>query len=493
MKEYNEIKLLRNISIIPIIVYILSSLIIVLIIFNLHEQQVKSEITKLKERNINRHKKLIKKEVYKIYNIIEFEYNKSKADDKLLNEKSTKKYILELIESIEYDKNGYIFIVNKNGDFLINVKKSFLTENYIDLNIKKGRETINRIINTAIKGERYIAYSTFCDTDQIEKEKISYVKNFEPWGWVIGYGFHPSDIQATIDERIERLKKENNEYLKNVMVITLLITAFLSIVLFLLSKKIKNIFTSYKEKIEKSEIKNRQKAEIIYHQSKMVVIGELLNMISHQWRQPLSQINSITLDLYLEQKKGTLNNEILRKSIIDIENTTEYLSQTIDDFSRFFVPETEQKTFLANNAIDQCIKIISPSIKHIDLKLDYKSSQKICGYLTLFQQVILTIISNSLDAFNSNNIKIPNIDIVTYDDKEFSVVEISDNAGGIPEKFIDKVFKLYFSTKKKDTASGLGLYIANKIITEQFQGLIYVQNFKDGVKFTIKVPSNGTK
>lgn len=450
MKEYNEIRLLRNISIIPIIVYILSSLLILLIIFNLHEEQLKNEIIQLKERNINRYKQLTKKEVDKIYNIIDFVYTKSININSVDDEKYTKEYILDLIKSIQYDKNGYIFIINKDGDILVDIRKSMLGKNYIDLKIKNDRETISKIINSAKDGEKYITYNTLSYMNEVEKkDKVSYVKNFKPWGWIIGYGFYPGDVQSVIDERIEILQKENSKYFRTVIVITILITTLLSIILFLLSKKIRNIFTSYKAKIETIEKKNRRKQEIIYYQSKMAIMGELLNMISHQWRQPLTQINSITLDIYLEQKKGVLDSEFLKKNIADIENTTEYLSQTIDDFSNFFMIETKEKNFLSDIAIEGCIKIIKPSMKHVDIICEYKNNNKVHGYKTLFQQVILSILTNSIDIFNEKNIENPKVKIKSFDTKRFNVIEIYDNGGGIPNSIIDKVFDLYFSTKKK--------------------------------------------
>lgn len=132
-------------------------------------------------------------------------------------------------------------------------------------------------------------------------------------------------------------------------------------------------------------------------------------------------------------------------------------------------------------------------MNHIHLHLSYESRANVNGYITLFQQVILSIISNSIDIFNTNNISHPNITIKTYDNNQFTFIEISDNGGGIPQKYISKVFDLYFSTKNKKAASGLGLYIAKKILIQHFKGNIFVTNYNHGVKFTIRIQNDLSK
>jgi len=492
MRTYNETSLLRNMSIVPIVVFISFSIIMISIIINYHKQQLNREAIHIKDDYINIHKNIIKQEVLKIHNIIKFEYNENRTVYKLPEEK-IKHYILELIGSIEYDKNGYIFIVDYDGNFLINIKQSLLSENQINLKDKDGTPVTKKIITTAKKGEGYISYIGISGTHDLETQKISYIKSFPHWNWAIGYGFHPSDIQKSIDTKVDNLDKEQHVYLLEMIMITISITVILTIILMILSKNIENIFKNYKIKIKITEEKNKQKNEIIYHQSKMTVIGELLSLISHQWRQPLSQINSITLNMYLKQKNGSLNENNLKKDIISIENTTQYLSQTIDDFSNFFVPETEAKVFLVNDSIKHCINIINPSISHINLELIFNSTHYVNGYITLFQQIVLSLVSNSIDIFNKKNICNPHIIINTYDKDKFTFVEISDNGGGIAQGNLSKIFDLYFSTKTHKKGSGLGLYIVKKIITQHFHGDIFATNFQDGVKFTIRIKSNDTK
>ncbi|PHQ64762.1 MAG: hypothetical protein COB99_07850 [Sulfurimonas sp.] len=219
----------------------------------------------------------------------------------------------------------------------------------------------------------------------------------------------------------------------------------------------------------------------------MATIGELLNIISHQWRQPLAQINAVTLDMYMDKKQDKLGEEELKKAIADIETTTQYLSNTIDDFSRFFIQEKEKVDFSSKVAIEKCINILSPSLKHIDIKVSILKDAKINGYITLYQQVILTIIINSLDAFESQKIQNPKIEIEVDEKEKISYVCITDNANGIKRENIDKIFDLYFSTKNDKKVSGLGLYIAKQIIHKNMDGTIRVENRGNGARFSISV------
>jgi len=486
MQKNNESALLRNISLVPVIIFILFSLIIILIIISYHNDQVQKEALDIKKNYIDLNKKVIKKEALKVHNIIQSQYNYHK---KLKNSSSDeiKKYTLSLLKEIKYDQDGYVFIIDQEGNFLINLNKCILEENkYIHTN-SNGSSVIDKIRYKAKNGEGYISYMCISEENNISSEKISYIKYFEKWDWAIGYGFHPNYIETEINNKIINLYKVQQKHLLEMIIITVNITLVLIVILIFLSNKIKKIFRDYKITIEKTENENRQKNEIIYQQSKMTVIGQLLNMISHQWRQPLSQINSIALRLYLEEKKGTLDRKIVKQTINDIENVTQYLSQTIDDFSNFFIQETKEKEFLVDEAIQHCISIAKPSLQHVKVELNFSSKYYVKGYITLFQQIILCLITNSVDSFNTKKIQKPIIKIHSYDTNDFVYIELSDNAGGIDESCIDQIFDLYFSTKKKEIASGLGLYIVKSITEKHFNANVYVENITNGAKFTLKM------
>jgi len=298
-----------------------------------------------------------------------------------------------------------------------------------------------------------------------------------------------SDIQKDIDKKITEIKKLHHTYFVQFMYIVIAVNLILIIMLLPLSRKIKKVFLFYKEKIQQMANEDRNKTMIIHQQSKTTMISELLNMVAHQWKEPLSQINAVTLNIYLDQKEGILDDETLKKNIVKIENTTQYLFDTIKEFNHFFAQESREKVFVVDDSIEHCVGILNPSLEHVTLRLDLQCRKDLNGYISLFQHIIFSLISNSLDAFNTNNIIDPEIRICTYDEKNAVFLEISDNAGGIANNHLQKIFDLYFSTKKKTTQSGLGLYITKEIIEKNFHGKIKVINVNSGVKFTIRMES----
>ena len=486
MEKNNELQLLKKILIFPSLIIVFFFLVIAFLIINYNNHQLAAESKHIKNDFIHFHKSIIKKEVEKIYEFIDSAQKERPDFFKHFTEKQIQKIVLEKIAAMNYNEEGYVFIVDYEGNYLL--RKDQLNPKHKNVDHLK-----EMIIETARKGGGFISYMFPYSQNDAPSLKISYIEDYPKWNWAIGYGFHPDNIQPEIDQRIDQLKRDHLIFLKKISFVYFILAFILFLTLIILSSKIKFILKSYKSTIEQNEKKNKEQNEIIYHQSKMATIGELLNIISHQWRQPLSQINSLTLDTYLEQKQGTLNEDILKKNMSNIEDITKYLSQTIDDFGNYFIQEKDKKPFFCNNALNSSLKILAPTLENIDIRIELSSQNRITGFITLFQQVILTIITNSLDAFNINNIKNPGITIKSYDNENYTYLEISDNAGGIKEENINKIFDLYYSTKTKHSPSGLGLYIAKKIIENTMNGYISVQNIPNGVKFTIKVQNNGTK
>ncbi len=288
-------------------------------------------------------------------------------------------------------------------------------------------------------------------------------------------------------QKQEKLKAENSHSQIKIMLMNFAFTIILIIFLFIYSKLIENRFIKYKQNIDKINEKNRKKDEILFQQSKMATIGEMLNIISHQWRQPLAQINTVTMDIYTDTKTGCLDQKNVKQHISSIENITQYLSNTIDDFSNFYAQEKFKSTFYLKEALDKCINILLPSIKHIQIHVVCKKDKQIHGYISLYQQAIMIILSNALEVFIQRNIDRPMIKIGIDIIDNRSYLSIEDNAEGIKDKYLNKIFDLNFSTKDDKNIRGLGLYICKKIIIKNFKGNIYVDNVNNGTRFTIVV------
>ncbi len=243
----------------------------------------------------------------------------------------------------------------------------------------------------------------------------------------------------------------------------------------------------------------KKKDELLAHKSKMASMGEMLDNIAHQWRQPLSMISCIAAGIQFENEFNKLTDKYLNKSIDSIVDTTKYLSQTVDDFRDFMKGTHEKVNFDLLDNLKFSLKLLDPQIKknrlNIILTTPYEEF-KINGYPNELVQVIINIISNAKDAFIERSIAERYIFINVKKKKEMAIIEIKDNAGGIKEEYLQKIFEPYFTTKGEIDGSGIGLYMSKNLITQSMKGTLSVKNEKylyenisyGGAKFKIEIP-----
>jgi C4-dicarboxylate-specific signal transduction histidine kinase len=273
------------------------------------------------------------------------------------------------------------------------------------------------------------------------------------------------------------------------MIITfyaILIILFLIIFIIFLNHKLK-------KEIDKEVKKNRQKDKMIFQQSKMAGMGEMLSNISHQWKQPLATTNTIISILKETNQRDILTKENLNLKLDEIERNIQHMSQTIEDFSTYFNPNKIKSEFMLNDAIDKALPIFNHMIDKFDITIDkdVEKNISIVGYKDEYIQVIVSLIINAIQAFDKNQSN-KKINISSHRLDESVVLEIGDNAGGIETEIIDRIFEPYFTTKYKKKGTGLGLYISKMIIESSMGGELLVSNIEDensqkGVKFTINV------
>ncbi|MCG3658500.1 PAS domain-containing sensor histidine kinase [Aliarcobacter butzleri] len=254
--------------------------------------------------------------------------------------------------------------------------------------------------------------------------------------------------------------------------------------------QLENLNSSLEKRIEDEIKKNTKQQHMIMQQNKLAQMGEMIENIAHQWRQPLAQINSsiILIDAILE--KHNFKDTLVENKLTEIESLTSYMSKTISDFKNFFNPNKKKTIFNVEEAIQKANDVLKGLINshHIQIEINIEKDLKINSYLGELQQVILIIINNSIDAFIHMNIHFPKILINAYTDNESLVIHIEDNALGINSDLLDKIFEPYFTTKHKAQGTGLGLYIAKMIVENSLLGFLSVENKQNGACFTIKIP-----
>ncbi len=228
-----------------------------------------------------------------------------------------------------------------------------------------------------------------------------------------------------------------------------------------------------------------EKEKLLIHKSKLASMGEMINNIAHQWRQPLTHLGFINMNLQLAFEDNPINKKYLNEKIEESNSQLDFMSKTIDNFMDFYKLNKEKELFYISNAVKKALDIMEPIFESHEIKFDFNviKDKQIYAYENEYSQVILNLLTNSKDAIISRNIKNPKIKIAIDTKNNISKTTISDNAGGIEDKFINMIFEPYFTTKQK--GNGIGLYMSKMIIESHFRGKINVVNDKYGVSFSI--------
>jgi len=231
-----------------------------------------------------------------------------------------------------------------------------------------------------------------------------------------------------------------------------------------------------------------EKENMLISQSRQAIMGEMISMIAHQWRQPLGIISVLANNISISAQFDNLDIKKLDDIVRKIQQQTSYLSNTIDDFRNFFSPSKKKESVVIDEVLDDTLKLIEKSLESINIVRKYNSKSKINIYSKELMQVIINIIRNAQDALVEKGIQNPYICIKTKEDAAYLYLSVCDNAGGISPDIIDKIFDPYFTTKDARNGTGLGLHIAKTIIKKHLLGTIEVKNNADGVCFNITIP-----
>jgi signal transduction histidine kinase len=262
-------------------------------------------------------------------------------------------------------------------------------------------------------------------------------------------------------------------------------------------------------KIDNEIIKTRRIEQMLFEQKKFADMGQMINAIAHQWRQPLNNIGLI--QQYLTE--GFLNADISTNEYKEMSEklmkTVDRMSETIDDFRTFFTRNKNREEFNIVESIKDFLKLSTAQLDNDNIKyqidcsycehnhkfdalnMDGKCTEEklyITGYLGEFKQVIQNLVANSRDAFLEKKIDKPLIKIYVSTENDKHIIRFVDNAGGIPESVLPNIFDPYFTTKEEGKGTGIGLYISKIIIDDHFGGRLSAKNVEDGVEFTISIP-----
>jgi len=284
----------------------------------------------------------------------------------------------------------------------------------------------------------------------------------------------------TTDSKINNLINLNFYFLSQMLLLLIIGTLFNE------RKKREN---ELEMRIEEELKKNQEQTVMMLQQSRLAQMGQILNMITHQWRQPLNNLLLINEVFVYKYGKNKINSKDVQIFQEEYTLQIKQMAGTIDDFKDFFQPRKEKSSFLINDIIEHLIEIITPILNKSNINITFTQEKDIymLGYSNELAQALLNILYNAKDALISNTIENKSIHITLKQHNQHIELNIYDNAGGISETIIKEIFRPYFSTKTELKGTGLGLYMSKLIIEQHLNGYLSVKNNQDGAKFTIQL------
>lgn len=377
-------------------------------------------------------------------------------------------------------------------DFKINKIKLFDKDGYVVFSTDQadiGTKNSNQYFYTNVaNGEIY--YKIVKKDDKTLDGQISFLDVAEIYIPIIKNGKFEGASEIYYD--ITNKKSSLNSLINTIgnIYMTVLIFLTISIILVLYKSSIDDLTN------KRMEQKAKELDILMQQQSRLAAMGEMMGNIAHQWRQPLTAITASISGLKLKKDLGIAENSDIDIAHENISKSADFLSKTIDDFRNFFKKDKTKENFNISKTIINTLNIMKSTYDSNNIKsfVDLDESITFCGVDSLLSQVILNLLTNAKDVLISHNIPNRCVKISLHKKEELIILSIQDNAGGVPDLIIDKIFDPYFTTKHQSVGTGLGLYMSMQIIKNDFDGFIKVENTHDeelgnGARFEIGLPS----
>ncbi len=484
-------KILRRNLIFYMLLVLMVSIVFSLFFTYFYYNKVNNSLIGFEKTMIKKEKDKTKEKISKLL------YQLNLYQELLLKDKKSKKEVdkilLKFIKTFSLNINDYIFVFDSKGNQLIHFEDKYEGNNRINLKDANGVLIIQELISLSQKLDGgFLKYTSTTGIEKFSKNKISYVKYFDKNDWIIGSGVYLDYLTKIVNTEQDKLKIDLKNQIITYIKYSVIFIIFFLIIGYYLYKHIENLLDYYKGIIEAKnqklkelnkvittkvvEVKedNKKKEQLLFQKGKLAFMGELLNNIAHQWRQPLNEIISYASisDFSLKNKK--ISNEELHKNLEGIVNTTTYLSQTIEDFRNFFIDGNDKEFKSIEKIIEQALNLFEPIRKKNEIKIVIENSVKDKFILSSFLQVFLNLLNNSKDAFSDNNIENKFIRVTLSFVNNEILISYIDNAGGIPIELQNRIFEPYFTTK--NDSQGIGLYMTYKILTTHMKASIDISN-----------------
>ncbi|MDA3946813.1 MAG: HAMP domain-containing sensor histidine kinase [Helicobacteraceae bacterium] len=240
-------------------------------------------------------------------------------------------------------------------------------------------------------------------------------------------------------------------------------------------------------KLVKQETEEHLKNEkILQQQAKMAAMGEMMDAVAHQWKQPLNALSMFGQLLQMDFEEGTVDKVYVDNLVKDSDEQIEHMISTLTEFRTFFRPDKEAEPFGLKRCIQTVMLLMKDELIRNQIEVHVESEKEVIinGIENEFKHLILNIIANAKDAFVERERKQRAIYIRFYKENGNIILKIEDNAGGIADDIIKDIFKPNITSKEDGT--GIGLYLSAQI-AQKLNGQLYVANTERGAEFTLEV------
>jgi len=267
------------------------------------------------------------------------------------------------------------------------------------------------------------------------------------------------------------------------------------------TRELRELNASLEKRIAREIAASRKKDQVMFHQAKLASMGEMLQNIAHQWRQPLGALMMIIQSFETKFFAGKLDETFVESRVEDAMRLAKNMSETLEDFRTFFHPHKIHQCFDLGTAIAKAVDLTRYQLdrEHIEIVVEASREITVCGYENELIQILLNLINNARDALASSDTEHKQIRIHTQENADHALIRVIDNGGGIKDDIIPKIFEPYFTTKHKSVGTGVGLYMSKELLEKHMGGHIHCKNIRhkmgarDGslqacTMFTVEIP-----
>jgi len=495
---FSEKNIPRLIILTPVITVVLIAFFTAYLFVTTQYRYFTEESILIEQEYLSRQQQILRREISSVLHYLE--HHQDRPENSLL------KYI----ESIRYGQNGYIWI--HDTDYYLRAhpfRQASIDQNDINLTDAMGTRITKEFVDRTVRHPEgvFIEYYWIKPNEKTSSKKIGFFRLYPKYNWVIGTGLYVDDIEKAIATKKQELEERIRKYIRQVILVSLGVIILIGLLSLLISRKINAVFANYQARVRRKEqmlqelnqgleqritkalAESQERERALLHQSRLARVGVMLSMIAHQWRQPLSEISAILMELETASKFRPVDRSMINEAVGESNRLIAFMSHTIDDFRNFFKPDKTRVDFRVSSACREAISLADAAIKnaHITLTLTVVHDSTVYGYEREFAQVILNLITNAKDILIQRAVSDPMIAIrIDRTDAEV-LVTVEDNAGGVREEELERIFEPYYTTKSSTKGTGLGLYISKMIIENNMNGELSVRNTEQGALFTIRI------